>query len=346
MAASTNNKYIFILISSALILVSGFWLIKPKEKTGVTGGAVPANHAQAMPSRAYPSTIGEEASSGTLPVLPPSLMGTEIDCPLEVDKKGKLVLNIGLRRCFDYFFSALGEKTETQLVTDLRQYLKATLPDTAQADALSLLEKYVSYRHAEVPPALQAQAKSAEALQTSLEALKLLRLRYFTRPEAEAFFGSEEAYDQYNIGAMRVASDASLSKTQKEAKLAELAARLPPSLAKNMNASQQYDVLQKKTEEIRSRGGSALELYAVRAAIVGAEAADRLAKLDSENAEWHQRLNNYLDTRAQIKEHSTEAGDQQRAITALRDQAFSTPEDRLRAQTYESMRDAEDKRSF
>ncbi|RZI86738.1 MAG: lipase chaperone [Rubrivivax sp.] len=344
MATFIRNKYIIILILSIFFAI---WSIRPNEgkKLTITSTA-PITQSPSTEPIDHPNASGKQAISAALPVLPPSLNGTEIDCPLEVDNMGKLVLNMGVRRCFDYFFSALGEKSEGQLIIDLRQYLAAKLPDTAQPYALTLLDKYLGYRHAQVPQALQTTSKSVDSLQTSLEALKILRLKYFTPIEAHAFFGSEEAYDQYHIGVMRIANDASLSKVQKENRIAALTAQLPPSLVKNMNASQQYDALQKKTEELRSRGGSAQELFAMRAALVGTEAAERLAKLDSENADWHQRLDNYLNARMQIKAKTPGISDQQQAIIALRNQTFSTAEERIRAQTYESMRDHGDNRSF
>jgi lipase chaperone LimK len=65
-----------------------------------------------------------------------------------VDANGKLILTVGIRSCFDYFFSSLGEKTETELISDIRQYLKATLPDSASSYASYLLDQYVAYTHA------------------------------------------------------------------------------------------------------------------------------------------------------------------------------------------------------
>lgn len=286
-------------------------------------------------------------SGSSAPVsLSPSLRGTDIDCTLELDEQGKLMATVGVRRCFDYFFSTLGEKTEALIIIDIRRHLESTLPPSARPYAIELLGKYVQYRHSEVPAALNLDDKSPESLKMALESLRALRLRYFTRDEAVAFFGDDEAYDQYNIAVMGVLHNANLSKQQKDDRIAALATQLPPTLAKNMNASQQYDLLQVKTDEIRARGGSTQELYALRESIVGAQAAERLAKLDAENADWQQRLSKYLDLRGQILARGGAVAEQQQAITALRNSTFSAPEERLRAQTYESMRDKGDSRIF
>lgn len=297
--------------------------------------------------QASDSDAGMSHSGSSTPAsLAPSLRGTDIDCALEVNDQGKLMATMGVRRCFDYFFSTLGEKTEAQIIIDIRRYLESTLPPSARPYAIELLGKYVQYRHSEVPAALTPDDKSPESLKLAHESLRALRLRYFTRDEAVAFFGEEEAYDEYNIAVLGVLRNGNLSKQQKDESIAALATQLPPSLAKNMNASQQYDLLQVKTDEIRARGGSAQELYALRESMVGAQAAERLAKLDAENADWQQRLSKYLELRGQILARGGASAEQQQAITALRNSTFSAPEERIRAQTYESMRDKGDSRMF
>jgi lipase chaperone LimK len=68
--------------------------------------------------------------------------------------------------------------------------------------------------------------------------------------------------------------------------------------------------------------------------------------LDAENADWRQRVSKFLDLRAQILASGGAVAEQQQAITALRNTTFSAPEERIRAQTYESMRDNGDHRIF
>lgn len=345
-----KKLYILVIALIVVVFIGGIWFLKPKEKTTATASTssatTVASTAQSTLTSANTLSTTNLSTTGSLPVLAPSLEGTQIDCPLEVDQKGQLILTQGIRRCFDYFFSSLGEKSEQQLIVDIRQYLNVSLPETALPYALYLLKQYVSYRHAEPPSALQEKANSPDSFQAALIALKNLRLKFFTSSEAQAFFGDEEAYDQYSIDLMRINANKALTKTQKDEKIAALMAQLPPSLAENLNALQQYNVLQQKTKEIQARGGSAQELYAMRLPIVGAEAAERLAKLDTEEADWSRRLSTYLAARERIKTSTPDKLNQQQAVTVLRNQTFSAPEERIRAQVYEMMRDNGDNRTF
>ncbi len=350
MLTSAKKKILIIgLIVFALLILWAILVLKPKSLKATSNATTQSTtQPQADLASTAAATPAKNLVPGPMPTLAPSLRGTEIDCPLQVDGKGQLVLTIGIRNCFDYFLSSLGEKTEAQLITDIRQYLTTTLPSTALPYALKLLDQYIAYRHAQtqIQPSTQVKTQSPESLQEIVLAMKNLRMKYFTPVEAEVLFGNEAAYDQYNINIMKINADKSLSEDQKAAKIAALMDQLPASLAESMRPLMQYAELQKLTKAIQARGGSAEELHQMRENLVGPEAAGRLDKLDVENASWQQDLNSYLKARAQIKASVSDEVNRQQAITTLRNQTFSSPEDRIRAQTYETMRDQGDNRNF
>jgi lipase chaperone LimK len=344
-----RNALIAGFILLFILVIWGVWQLKPKSESDTSSGSTKSLASQVQPSLGLnaPQAVAANALvPGPMPTLAPSLRGTEIDCPLQVDKKGQLVLTIGIRNCFDYFLSSLGEKTEPQLITDIRQYLTTTLPSTALPYALKLLDQYIAYRHGQIQPTTQAKTQTADSLQAIILAQKSLRLKFFTPAEAEVFFGNEEAYDQYNINVMKINADSSLTEEQKAAKIAALLDQIPSSLADSMRPLMQYAELQKLTKQIQARGGSAEELHTMRESLVGPAAAGRLDQLDVDNASWQKQVNGYLAARAQIVAAGGDSASQQQAITTLRNQTFTSSEDRLRAQTYETMRDQGDNRVF
>ena len=332
-----------------VLVIWGLWQLKPKsESESPSEAAAPlANPVQSSQSPALLQAVSaDKMVAGPMPTLAPSLRGTEIDCPLQVDKKGQLVLTIGIRSCFDYFLASLGEKTEAQLITDIRQYLTTTLPSTALPYALKLFDQYIAYRHGQIQPAALTKTQTPDSLLAIVMAQKSLRLKFFTPIEAEVFFGSEEAYDLYTINVMKINADNSLTENQKAAKIADLLNQMPTTLADSMRPLMQFAELQQLTKQIQARGGSADELHTMRESLVGAEAAGRLDQLDVESASWQKQMNSYLAARAQILKGSGDAVNHEQAITTLRNQTFTSEEDRLRAQTYETMRDQGDNRVF
>ncbi len=319
-----------LLIVLALVL----WWLKPHA---AAPSAAPTPASAPTPS-APPQVRADTQVHGPLPTLAPSLAGTEIDCPLQVDHAGLLVLSNGIRHCFDYFLSTIGEKTESQLISDIRLYLSSTLPATALPYADKLLDQYIAYRHAQTQAGAPPEHLDAASLQAVMQSRHALRLQFFTAPEADAFFGQEDAYDQFTIAQMRINANTNLSAQDKAAQTAAAINQLPAVVADSMRPLLQYQELQQLTKDIKAQGGSAADLHQMRTSLVGEAAAGRLDALDQDDAAWQSQVNSYLAARDQIMA-SGDAASQQQAIAALRNQTFSTPEDRVRAQAFETMHD-------
>lgn len=278
---------------------------------------------------------------GKLPELAASLRGTEIDCPLQVDANGQLLLTKGIRNCFDYFFSALGEKTESQLIVDLRQYFNATLAKTAADYAIYLLDQYVSYNHAlkKLKPSGNFKSGDLESFRAVVVQMRKLQQKYFTAAEIQALFGHEQSLNQFNLEQMQIHADKTMDSQQKAIEIARLIDQLPTDLSEGVRISMQFAELQQLTQDIQQQGGSPEDIRNMRESLLGVEAADRLEKVDQEEALWQQQVNTYLTMRDQIMASSLDNSSKQQSIHKLRDDTFNTPEERLRAQSYEIIHD-------
>lgn len=335
-----NNKTISLVLIVCLLLLLAliYWIFKPDAQN------TPHEPSQQAQSQLIGNGLEADQQNnqkGKMPELAASLRGTEIDCPIQVDANGKLILTVGIRSCFDYFFSSLGEKTETELIADIRQYLTATLPDTASSYASYLLDQYVAYTHAlkNIKPTGNFKTGDIEGFQKVIDQMYKVQQQFFNAAEINALFGNERNLNQFNIDQMRIHANKTLSAQQKAAELAKLIDQLPSTLADGVRVSMQFAELQQLTQEVREKGGSAQELRNMRESLLGPEAADRLEKVDQEEAGWQTQVNGYLAARDQIlKSDATDASKQQ-SIDQLRNQSFGTKEDLLRAQSYEMMHD-------
>lgn len=343
---TTQQKKIALIagiVILALLIILGIWQLKPDQPATDVIAPPPTLATQpsaSAPADAMPVSAVHGPVHGPLPTLAPSLRGTQVDCPLQIDGQGHLVLTVGIRNCFDYFLSSLGEKTETQLIADIRLYMSSTLPATALPYGNKLLDQYIAYMHAKTQQtAPAATGNTPDAYQAIFAAQKDLRMRFFSPAEADAFFGADQAYDQFSIDSMRINADKSLSAQQKAAKVAELINQQPAAVGDSIRPLMQFSELQQLTKEIKARGGSAEELHRMRESLVGPAAANRLDQVDADNTAWQQQVDSYLAAREQIKSTTSDPASQQSAITALRNQTFSSPEQRLRAQSFEVMHD-------
>ncbi|WP_333668303.1 lipase secretion chaperone [Acinetobacter guillouiae] len=336
-----RHKKYALLISVVLMFFGVFWYLKPDKDFNLAPNNIvelPSNVISELPKD---STFENQPLKfhGVMPTLAPSLQGTEVNCPLQVDTKGQLILSRGIRDCFDYFLSSVGEKTEISLIADIRQYLSGLLPNTAQPYAFKLLNKYIDYLHQrESLPAVQA-ANSADGFRNAASSLSKLRRQIFTSHEADVFFGQEEIYDKYAIAQYEINNDKSLTTNQKATKSLELLNHQPISITENMKQIIQYNQLQELTTEIQARNGTEAELYQMRKNLVGTAAANRLRQVDVEENQWQNKIDRYLATREQISSSQLNMTQKQNAINELRNNSFNSNEERLRAQTFEKMHD-------
>ncbi|MDV2438469.1 lipase secretion chaperone [Acinetobacter gerneri] len=338
-----NNKKIAVLVGALLVVLIGLiYFLKPSVEHSVLGTEVVAKSSKAFTAG---SSTTQVVSNQGLPSLSKSLDGTQLDCPIKLDKDGKLILSKGIRDCFDYFFSTLGEKSEQQLVNDINQYLTTTLPESAATYAKQLLQKYISYKKGlfEFQKNSNIKVRDQKSYENMLQSIAVMQKKYFTAPEIQAFFGMEMAFNVYDLEKMKINTNKQLNASQKAEKIAELIDELPDELAEGIRTTEQFSSLQALTQEIKDRGGSKAEIRSMREKLLGVEAADRLDKVDTDDANWQSRVDNYLSQRDKIINSSMDESSKQQAVNEIRQNTFQTREEQIRSQTFEQMHDKQTK---
>jgi lipase chaperone LimK len=268
--------------------------------------------------------------------LPASLHDTEVDGGFELDADGNLIITNRIRQLFDYFLSAQGEESLATIVQRLRAYIHNTLTGDAAAEAEQLLESYIGYLDdvaaldSSVTP---GQPIDPAQLRAQKEQLAAIRAGRFDAVANEAFFAEEEAYDRYTLARLEVMQDENLSADERASRLAALENQLPPELQESMRDITRYQDLQTLTQEWQETDGNPANLQQMRENLIGREAAERLAKLDQERAEWQQRVDNWLREREAILSNTgVSEADKERQIDAVRNRLFNEQEQiRVRA---------------
>jgi len=267
--------------------------------------------------------------------LPRSLQGTDVDGEIIIDENRQLVVTEGLRRLFDYFLSALGEEDEATIHARVESYIRSVTPEPAASQAIGLYHQYVAYLKA-IPEiqkrygTLQLQATQNGELDLNMvmqqkQDVARLRQQYFDDQTIQAFFGSEDEYDDYNIEMMRIEQNSQLSTAQKQAAQEDYVSRLPDGAIKT-NIEQQVNMakLMQRSKQMKARGATPEELYNMRRELVGAPAATRLAKLDAEDADFDQRFTQYQVQKQQLLTQNPD--NVQTQINQLEQQLFSETE--------------------
>lgn len=346
-----NNRQTFTIVIFSLLLLIALaaliWWLKPSalnsdaaspsevaaESTGL-GTTEDTANAATSPSN-QPSAKGKFKTG--MEQLPRSLQDTDVDGEIIIDENKQLVVTEGLRRLFDYFLSAMGEEDEATIISRIEAYIRHHTPEPAASQAVEILHQYIGYLKAlstlqNKYGNLQMQATEQGEMDLALvtqrrQDVQQLRQQFFKQETIDAFFGAEDAYDDYSIAMMKIAQDATLSEAQKQAAKEDYISRLPDGVIKQ-NVQQQATLgkLIQRTEEMKAKGASPQELFAMRRELVGEAAAARLAQVDAEDANFDQRFTQYQAQRqALIKQAGSEAAAQAQ-ITQLEQQLFTEAE--------------------
>ena len=329
-----NNKRhtqtIIIALLLLTILTGLIWWLKPKSASIPVNDADNSSTALSTSLTNTTDTANDSnqiTNSDTLSrfttgleQLPNSLKGTDVDGGIIVDENRQLVVTEGLRRLFDYFLSAMGEEDEATIIARVDTYIRNHTPEPAASSAIQIFRQYVSYLKGLDDlqanyGSLQMQTSQAGKLDLSLIAqrrqdVNRLRQQLFDQQTIEAFFAGEDAYEDYSVAMVSIEQDTGLNEAQKKARREDYISRLPDGdIKQNFQQQANFGELTQRTEEMKAKGASAEELFAMRRGLVGEAAASRLAEVDTKEADFDNRFNQCQAKRqALISSAGNEAG--------------------------------------
>ena len=224
-----------------------------------------------------------------------SLAGTHHGVAL-ASRDGELIVTAALRDLFDYYLSAIGEVSQAQLVAKIEQDLQNQLAGRGLEQALIILNNYLSYKTEliEFDKQYPANKKATDAekvdyltkRQLALVALQDAQMGFQV---AQVFFEYDRTMDEHNLAKSRILlSD--MSQESKDQALINLNAQLPFDAFQH----QQRNHKQKQLMAIEAEAHlSEQQKFQQRSEVVGEAAANRLAVLDKQRAEWQGRLNKF-----------------------------------------------------
>ncbi len=251
-----------------------------------------------------------------------SLRGTEVDGGILLDENGEILINLGMRRLFDYYLSLIGERDLVQIRILLKDQLLTQYNQTNTEKVLQYFDRYTDYLSALVALNIGGLNKPEDRLQQ----VTSLRKKMLGEAMSLAFFAEEEALAILTVKRMAIANDKKIGVDEKAKLLAEL------DVSENYSARTEADTAALITEQNRQLEALKLtdaQRTAEREALWGKEAATRLGQLDHERARWDARIEQYLLARSRIDANSAlSAHARAQAIAALRAQQFNAAEQR------------------
>lgn len=276
-----------------------------------------------------PHAGGAAPASASVPFAR-SFAGTAPDGAV-ASANGELLLNDELLRRFDYYLAAVGERKLTEIRAEIERDLERELKPQAAAQAKQILGRYLDYKQAlvELERSPGVNGQSLDVIRTRLASIKALRSRFFSRQEEEALFGAADAMASQTLERLAIQQNTALTAEQKAARVAEVDARLTPEQRREREAPLQHLLLAAKVDAAKAQGASDAQIQQIRSESAGPAAAERLAALDREEADWRKRIDAYLAERSKLLANTQLAEvDRQAAVARLRQEKFSELEQR------------------
>lgn len=314
MAAAGKRRFAAALLAAAVLGAAAWWAAATPE-----GGA-------ASRAGAGPAAAGTSAGAGSRPVAGPD---PRFLAPRSADQLANAqadpLLGAGLRDRLEALLQeALAEGATTDTAT-----LKARLAGRADrhfgADvrerALALAGRYVDYRAALGRLRPPADLNDPRALRASLEERDLLRQQFFEAGENDALFAGEADLDRFTLARLEIEQAPGRTPEQKAQALRAAEEALPDDLRAARRSYVAQLAVAEQTASLDARNADDATRRAERSARYGEAAADALARLDSEDRQWQQRLDQY--------QQALSAQGDGPAMQQLRQRLF-TPEEQLR----------------
>ena len=322
-------------VAGALVIaaVMAIWLT-----AGSSADGADARHAATPRQRAVvaPVSSGDRRPSGYPEVAPPatlpgSLDGTQPDGDVSADAAGHLVIDIELRRLFDYFLAASGEEPIAVIRARIIAVLRKRLASPAAEEAIAILDRYLAYRDA------ARQLTTPASAAAGLDQLHDLRGKWLPPAVVTAFFSDEETAIHAALARRDALADPALSPADRDRRLAEIEARIPASVREARAAAMApVNELARETE-LRAAGASDPQIAALRTAALGADAATRLAELDRAHAAWDARLARFRAERAALyADRTIDDAERRRRVDDLLARSFTAAE-RIRVETLDRL---------
>lgn len=314
------KRWTIVLPAASLLAV--YLYIQPDPGPEEPSIRVPQDKALDVPAgdKAYPA-----ASSAKLPekddarhpglAIAASLLGTEMDGGIALDSNGNLVRSASLRRLFDYWLTTLGEQDLDSIRAQIAELAEQSGGARIAAEVLGLFDDYVAYLQA--AESISPDSMTPDALLAVHDALHALRREYLGH-WADAFFGADEAALIEQIAQMQIRQDPELDPEARQYLLERWEETLPENVRQARFAATAHLDVVNHTRTMRQEGMSDEQKWLEWGRAYGAQAADRLAAVESSRAEFAEARDAFIEEYQDLMSDRM-LNDQQRelAITAL-----------------------------
>jgi len=284
------------------------------------------------PSSAYYGVISVEEYEAltALGPLPKAIQGITLPT-LSYDQHGNLIATENLMKLIEHFLSVAQQDGRDRAISRIEEYVGLALPVDAANQAYAIVQNYLDYKAA-VPDlhipvdALDVKDKIA-AMHESFDHRKQLRREHLGDEVADAFFANEEAYKEYSFSRIELRASSDLSEAERRTIILNAEAKLPEEMRQRVSQKRQEAEFKVQISALQKQGGKQQEIYHLREAHYGEDAAKKLAYFEDRSESWMARVNQFNTERNRVRgDSSLSEGEKENTIKQMKSNEFSNKE--------------------
>ncbi|OGB21446.1 MAG: hypothetical protein A3I66_18120 [Burkholderiales bacterium RIFCSPLOWO2_02_FULL_57_36] len=235
-----------------------------------------------------------------------------------IGPNGELIINSSVMVGLDVLLAQLPEHPSRNDLARLEERCKEGLPDHAARDAHRFLHAYIAYRKAESEIEAQPHNADTTTAEARLNLTIALRRAHFGAQVADALFAAGEAQSRFGIQATRIQADPNLSKFEKSTRLEALRKTISEEGALEKDESAQaQQLMERQVALLRGRGAPESEVQQLRQQSLGAQEAQIISDMETQQAEWERRYQAFLQQKNAILSTGMSEQNRQENVDAL-----------------------------
>lgn len=264
----------------------------------------------------------------------PSLIGTDVDGELRLDENGNLVVALEVKDFFDYFFSAVGEVSLDEAVTQIQRQAELRLPPNGVEQVMNLLESYMAYQYAMqdvmaaplLPSDQQDYHYYSKVMAQTFEQIKSIRRDYFSPEAADAFFAMEERFSEYAVETIKIRADDSLSEVEKQQKVLDLEAAMPEQMRIAQEDARLTAEIANEAKAMYDQGAGEEAIVSLLSQKYNQQTVTDMIGYYKREEQWQRRMDDFMQLKAHIEGAELDAQSKEMQLQALREENFTKDE--------------------
>ncbi len=265
--------------------------------------------------------------------LPKSLADSPPPSSLDTNEEGQLIINMKVKRLFEFYLSAMGEDTLAECITRIRHNLSQQLQADALDTALHLLENFLQYQNNigdiknEFLTRYSQESYDLERVNEMKQRVRQSRSLFFSEQANNAFYKQEDAYDDYMLKKVAIRSDQSLTSDQRRAQYQLLDNDSPQWISQQEQQASLVSRVQAQEQTLRENGGDNSAIRQLRVDNYGEQAAQNLDVLDQQRTLWSSRVDQYrLESQSVLVNTGYSQQEKNQLLHDIRQQHFTGSE--------------------